>query len=288
MQSRMVRFLNSIGISDTDRFDLDFDSVQRNPFDRDLIEMQIVKDKPWDYSMLKEFQDGLSMIKYAYNLSFSYRNRPNIYDAINLFRDWYRSIYFTESPLDIEAERATINFLGSEETLSKYNFVIEDFKSFLHWLGYDFIISTRIVAPKVEEVKVVVSERKMKSLEKKADSVANISIEESKEEKEKSYEENSEENKNTNDKESEVARYEEGLIQLMEENLRQMQEDRKRRRQYKKGDYVPLESIKEIPHAMEEDQNVDFIGVIFEADVRKSRKNDNIYGIFGILYLPKK
>ena len=56
MNNKMVRFLNYLSIKDIERFDMDFDLVSRNQFDRNQIDMFIVKDTPWEYSLLEEFQ----------------------------------------------------------------------------------------------------------------------------------------------------------------------------------------------------------------------------------------
>ena len=92
MNNRMVRFLRSIGIIDIERFDMDFDLVARNQFDPQQVDMLVVKDTPWTYSLLEEFQNGLSIIGYPYTIQFSYKTRPTVYDAIALFDDWYRVI----------------------------------------------------------------------------------------------------------------------------------------------------------------------------------------------------
>ena len=62
----MRRFLTSIGIENVDRFDLDFDIVTRNSYNRNQIDMLIVKDAPWTYELLEEFQNHLETVKYPY------------------------------------------------------------------------------------------------------------------------------------------------------------------------------------------------------------------------------
>ena len=49
MQEKMISFLKSIHIDEIDSFDLDFEMVGRNRFDRAKIDMVIVKKTPWDY-----------------------------------------------------------------------------------------------------------------------------------------------------------------------------------------------------------------------------------------------
>jgi hypothetical protein len=64
MQEKMKRFLESIGIVDAERFDLDFDLVARDPYERNKVNMHIAKNSPWDYSALEEFQEGLTRATY--------------------------------------------------------------------------------------------------------------------------------------------------------------------------------------------------------------------------------
>ena len=49
MNDKMRRFLLSIGLDNIERFDMDFDLVTRNQYNRNKIDMLIVKDTPWSY-----------------------------------------------------------------------------------------------------------------------------------------------------------------------------------------------------------------------------------------------
>ena len=49
MNDKMVRFLKSIHIDNLDDFDLDFDMVARDRFNREQINMVILKKTPWKY-----------------------------------------------------------------------------------------------------------------------------------------------------------------------------------------------------------------------------------------------
>ena len=66
MSDKMVRFLTSIKINNIDDFDLDFEMVGYNRFDKKQLDMVIVKKTPWQYELLREFQDGLETISYKY------------------------------------------------------------------------------------------------------------------------------------------------------------------------------------------------------------------------------
>ena len=68
MNDKMTRFLNSINLQNIDRFDMDFDLVVRNQYNRAQVDMLIVKETPWDYSLLEEFQEALNTIQYPYSV----------------------------------------------------------------------------------------------------------------------------------------------------------------------------------------------------------------------------
>jgi hypothetical protein len=93
MNDKMVRFLTSIGIYNTEDFDIDFDMLGKNRFKKDQLDMVIVKQTPWKYHLLRQFQDGLNTITYPYSIRFSYINRPQGDDVKLIFRDWYQTIY---------------------------------------------------------------------------------------------------------------------------------------------------------------------------------------------------
>ena len=85
---KMFRFLTSIGISNPERFDMDFDLVGRDSFDHNFVHMSIRKETPWEETMLEEFKQGLSRINYPYSLRFSYSIEPTFNDVDSLFQDW--------------------------------------------------------------------------------------------------------------------------------------------------------------------------------------------------------
>ena len=55
MNDKMTRFLTSIKLENLDRFDMDFDLVARNQYNREQVDMLIVKETPWEYELLEEF-----------------------------------------------------------------------------------------------------------------------------------------------------------------------------------------------------------------------------------------
>ena len=102
MNEKMIRFLKSINIENIDDFDIDFEMINRDRFDNNKWNMIILKNSPWDYQLLREFQDALQNIQYPYMLRFSYLNRPDCQNVINLFNEWYLTLYRLPLPISIE------------------------------------------------------------------------------------------------------------------------------------------------------------------------------------------
>ena len=167
MNNKMVRFLTSLEIKDIDRFDLDFDLVSRNQFIREQIDMFIVKDTPWDYSLLEEFQNGLAIIGYPYTIQFSYKVKPTVYDAIRLFDDWHRSHNRYQAEIHLDGSGDIITFVySSEAQKEEYEQVVKDYKEFLEFLCYHFDFDEEI--REVEGTGPTVSQKKMEKIEAKA------------------------------------------------------------------------------------------------------------------------
>ena len=121
MKEKMISFLSSIGINDYESFDIDFEVVSRNRFDKQLIDMIIVKDTPWNYELLRRFQEALNNItNYRYTLRFSYIFKPSAEDVINLFEDWYRSIYHISHNLNLsKAGDEAVDVIFTSEGLNE-------------------------------------------------------------------------------------------------------------------------------------------------------------------------
>ena len=58
MNDKMIRFLNSINLENIDRFDMDFDLVVRNQYNRAQVDMLIVKETPWKYELLEDSNEA--------------------------------------------------------------------------------------------------------------------------------------------------------------------------------------------------------------------------------------
>ena len=141
----MRRFLESIGIENLSRFDMDFDIVTRNTFNRNQIDMFIVKETPWNFDLLDEFLTHLETVKYPYQMKFSYLKKPMASDATKLFGDWHYSHCRYNSNLRVVGIGNTITvFYESEEEKAKNEQVMKDFARFLEFIGYNFHIDHKI------------------------------------------------------------------------------------------------------------------------------------------------
>ena len=277
MNNKMVRFLNHINIKDIERFDLDFDLVARNQFDPNQVDMLIVKDSPWDYSLLEEFQNGLAIIGYPYTIQFSYKKKPTVYDAIKLFDDWHRSHNRFQSNLKLEGSGDIITFIyKSQEEKDNNEQVIHDFKDFLDFLGYHFQFDHEIHEEEVTSP--VVSNRVLKKLEDKANKVIEEDVDE---EVETSY------YKDDNDdveEEKEKLEFEEKYINELKANLEQMKSDQS----HGSGTYqnwrdkIPYTIVENFSELNENSANVDVHGELFGIEKPRNLRNGKLLLTLGI------
>ena len=274
MSDKMVRFLNSIKIYNVEDFDLDFEMVGYNRFDKKQLDMVIVKKSPWRYDLLRQFQDGLNTITYKYLLRFSYLVRPDFNDVYHLFEDWYQTLYRLPPNLNITGDEKGHIYIEyfNEAEKEQYANAIVDFRSFLEFLSYEFVIVESIKPEEEEEV--VISDRKLKKIIKEADKEAEetITSEETGEEandasvaEELLEKEREELNKNVGD----------AFLELARANLKAMEEDRKRARLNKRGNYQPVDNIDSITA---NSGSVDFNGKIYAIEIKEfgGRKRLNI------------
>lgn len=280
MNNKMVRFLTSIHINDIERFDMDFDLVTRNQFDRNQVDMFIVKDTPWDYSLLEEFQNGLVVIDYPYTIQFSYKQKPNVYDAIKLFDDWHRSHNRFPSELSLEGNGDIITFIyKSQEQKDQNEQIIKDFKDFLEFLNYRFNFDHEI--REVEEQSQSVSNRELRKME----NVANKAIEEddSEPETETSYYKD-ESDIEEEQAEAEKREFEEQYIEELKANLEQMKSDQKNgKKTYQNWrDKIPYAIVKDLSLLDENSGNVDINGELFGIDKPRTGRNGRMFLSLGI------
>ena len=282
MKEKMRSFLNSIHIENIDDFDLDFEMVGRNRFNYQQIDMIMSKDTPWNYELLRQFQDGLNTVKYPYTLHFSYLTRPTSQDAINLFYDWYRYIYRSESDIElvkVDDNEIQVNYLD-ESFKERNQSIINDFKDFLAFISYDFVDISENVLPQ-KEVGVEADEETKKEAVETASSQAEEDIEESKYEPDITdrndisaiiEKEQSEKNMLVEDQ----------LLKEMKKNREIMLKERERQRLNRRGKYTYFEKIDDITP---ESDHVDFSGIVFFKEVvergERKRLNFEVIDEFG-------
>ena len=264
MKEKMISFLKSIYIEDIDAFDIDFQMVNRNRFDKNIIDMVIVKNTPWDYELLRKFQDGLATIRnYKYSLRLSYLKKPTSDYIKQLLFDWYQSIY--RLPLSLNIEIIDIEHIeivySSKEECDQFEEAIEEFKSFLRFLCYDFIVVTSRTE-EIMEVETASEEVKAEAIEKAEEQAVETIVESS-------------ENEDINDRtdlekiveQEQLAKnqeVEDVLLKEMKRNREQMEKERERARLNRRGNYSFVEKIDDITA---ESDHVDFNGFIFSKEI---------------------
>ena len=138
MQNKMLRFLTSLGVADPSLFDMDFELVGRDSANPNKVVMAIHKDTPWEMSLLEEFQEALSDVKYEYSMRFSYGEEVSFESIDQLFEDWYLSHYHGIPAFQLTPGKDNhINaFIPEDLSLSTMKEIVADFNALLGWLSY--------------------------------------------------------------------------------------------------------------------------------------------------------
>ncbi len=273
MKDTMVRFLKSIGINDYESFDVDFEICKKNRFNKDQIDMIILKTHPWEYSLLLRFQNALSTITdYKYTLRFSYLNKPTSDNVVRLLNDWYSSIY--RLPFSLEVKILGIEQLEvvyqSDEEKNQFESVINEFRQFLDFISYDFISISESVKPVVEEA---TKEEKEEAIEKASIQAAEDIVENANEAD--IVDRNDVINLDIEQEQLEKNKVvEASILKDMKKNAEIMRQERKRMMLNKRGNYTYIERIDDITG---DSGSVDFNGRVFQKEVidRGERKRLN-------------
>ncbi|MDY4849374.1 MAG: PolC-type DNA polymerase III [Bacilli bacterium] len=273
LDNKMVRFLKSIHIDNIDDFDLSFEMASYDRFKKDQFNMVILKDTPWKYHLLHQFQESLNYITYKYLLRFSYRVRPNNKDVMHLFEEWYQSIYHIPHNINIvclDNEHIVVTYASNAEK-EQYKDIINDFKAFLNFINYEFVVMEKVEeAPTMEEEKPLVSERKMKTLLKQAENVVS---------------DNDNDNDNPYQTLEDIAKQQKDemneevskrLLEIEEENLKAIQKERQRNRLNRRGNYSYYENIDSINASS---GNVEFDGYCFSIEIKAYGKKRFTIGV---------
>ena len=279
---KMQRFLASIGIENSERYDMDFVAVKRI-IGSGSIQMIIRKDTPWDNDLLEEFKEHLAFIDYEYTLSFEYASAPSFEDVDSLFQNWFFTSYHTLPFFQLmPGEGKTIFAVAPEEGGASFQAIVDDFSSYLKFLCYPF---------KLEITKEAIPSEIENKVEKKEETKDVQEIKETplpEENNEPVYENSSssdEEDEDNDDYEPPEPDANDGDEQERLEDLRKAEQEyldsikaeneaREHKKIYVKGDYVKLDSIKDVYSTNA--SNVEIEGEIFGIDeknpIRKTRK----------------
>ena len=274
MKPKMISFLNSIGITNVEDYDIDFDMVGRNRFKYEQIDMIITKETPWQYDLLKQFQDGLNTVSYPYFLRFIYRTKPTVENVIELFKDWYRSIYripTTANVTSLDASTINLEFANIEE-MTKYASIVRDFKDFLLFICYEFSIEQSIKAEETPEISKAEMKEIVKAAKKETKSALKEEIASStiadKSDVEKMIEE---------DKKAQAESAEDTLLKMMRDNAREMARDRERQRLNRRGNYKVYNHIAELDRSAD---HVDFTCKLFSKEVSEYGNKRLTIGVY--------
>ena len=295
MNEKMHRFLSSIGIENPERFDIDFDYVSRNQFNRAQVDMMIVKDVPWTYVQLEELMHAFESIGYPYTVKFSYKKKPTPYDVIALFEDWFRTHNRFNPNFFLEVNGEFVRFVyPNEDVKNSSEYIEKDFKEFLNFIGYYFNMDS-IVNEEVKKPEY--SEEEIEEITNKAQEVASNDIEESSNDSNTVYQ--SEEEREEATKE-EVKQYEEANADDLLANLKRMEKERKAAQAKRKQSYenyksfqrgsggdswrdkLPFQVIEDFNDIKEDSGNIDIDGEIFGIDKPKTIKGGKTLLVFGI------
>ncbi len=159
MEDKILRFLRSIHIENTDDFDVSFEMLGKDVLKPQQLNMVILKNTPWEYHLLRQFMDGLQTITYPYMLRFSYLKRPDYLNVISLFDDWYQTLYHLPHDLCIKGDPYRDHIVvvyDSEEKKAKYTEIIKDFKDFLNFISYEFTVREVVEIPKQDEEEILI------------------------------------------------------------------------------------------------------------------------------------
>jgi DNA polymerase III subunit alpha, Gram-positive type len=157
MQEKMQRFLLTLGIRNVDAFDLQFESVTKNPLQPQQWDMVVTKDTPWLFQQLEPFLAGIATLNYPSSFQFTYRQEIGLHDVMQLFREWYAHHYrqpWGIVPL-INGKSITFSY-SNPEAFEPYKPMWTSFNDVLIFINYPLVIKHKIQpsAPTIDQEKV--------------------------------------------------------------------------------------------------------------------------------------
>ncbi|MCQ2800215.1 MAG: PolC-type DNA polymerase III [Bacilli bacterium] len=270
-----VRFLESIGLSDVDRFGLEFIKVDNS--DKNApIHLIFKKDDEWRYDLLMEFLEGLATIGYDYFMEFKYSSDI---DPETLF-GLYSSLCLDKFRI-VEEEKTKFKngrYLVLENSENKN--AVNDFNSLCKFLGFGVSLE-RVPSSEFEDKEPVKEEVKPVVKEEAPATIQEAAQEEPIEEE---VEPMNDEELDAIGQDLEIHKQElnDAFVDFVE-NAKAAEAAASAhdfdRAKYKKGNYAKVESIIEIFD--NDGGNFEFSGTVFAYETR-SLKNGKLMATFGV------
>lgn len=149
MRDKLIRFLQSLGIEAVEDYDLTLESIAKDPFVLQQINMVLTKNTLWEYGPLERLLHGLSTISYPIELTFTYKVKPTVEDILHLFIQWYQHHYLQSFPLVPHSMDTHLVFQYDDQThFEGYKDVFSQFNEFINFLNYPSFIKHTLKEPK--------------------------------------------------------------------------------------------------------------------------------------------
>lgn len=251
------RFLKSIHLDEHD-----YSDVTLTGYKKDLQGAWIYyinKQNPWHFDELDRFLEHVNLyVTYNLQIIYSYGFVPKIEDAIDLFSSWFMRRNFVLAPFKLCEEDKKLKFIfATSEEEKKYRSTLDDFSLLLKTIHYPFDMTFDVLEEKEE----------MDDDELLLDDEVSVEIEE--------------ENDIPPPGDEYAPQVEVKTVvtelssQIHSEWMKNFEKMKKERSMTTNGEYRVLE----IADINENSGNVDFDGVIFEIDERKTRKGAIYFSI---------
>ncbi len=265
----IIRFLNSIGIDDTQDFDMSFSRIQKKPRSKDTYQYLIRKETPWTYELFDKFLSGLNTITtYKYEIEFIYGEKISLDSLTEFVKKWYLSTTSNELTAAISLTFNELNFLF-ENPYDENEFLKSkgELASLFNFINYNFTISTSNNNGDLDKEELV-DQEEFSSFFELDESYNN------KEEQEHiSHKLDDEFSKIKEENSAEINKQ-------LEENYKAMVAERLNNKRFNKGNYKPIDDIASING---EEEAIDIIGKTFDVSSRlQTSRNGKKLIRFGI------
>lgn len=147
MQDKMIRFLNSIGIKDTSKYDMKFVSIYKDKgsLSRNKFRYFILKDTLWEFNQLNEFISFLNNINnYDYEFIFSYKEKINLKYISEFLSCFIYSKTFDDYDTYLHLNSKLIIYFNNDVDLESFELIKGEFIKLLSFVCYNLPIETKI------------------------------------------------------------------------------------------------------------------------------------------------